>query len=416
MFINDDLEVLIEKMNLIPLVFIELKEVEQYFMKNSKRLLIFILAVGVFGIINTEMGVIGILPDLADHFDVSVSTAGLLVSLFALGIAIAGPTLPLVFSRMNRKKVMVLVLAIFISSNIISIFATDFTVALIVRVIPAFFHPVYVSIALSVAAASVSEKEAPKAISKVFIGVSAGMVLGVPVVSFIANTISLEVAMSFFAVVNIFTLIATLLFVPSMPVQERLSYGSQLKILTHGITWLSILAVLFLNAAIFGVYSYLAEYLGVVTNMSANIITIMLLVYGLANIVGNIIAGRLLTDYPIRSVTIFPIALAAVYLIFFFVAELTIPTAIIILVWGVLGGIGANINQYWIMSSAPKAPDFANGLFLTSVNLGTTIGAGIAGVIIAQFGTKYILFVGVLSLVIGFICIILRNSLYKTTV
>lgn len=382
-------------------------------MKNSKRLLIFILAVGVFGIINTEMGVIGILPAIADHFDVSVSTAGLMVSLFALAVAIAGPTLPLVFSRVNRKKVMLLVLFIFIIGNIISIFTTNFTIALIARVIPAFFHPVYVSIALSVAAASVSEKEAPKAISKVFIGVSAGMVLGVPVVSLIANTISLEVAMSFFAIINIFTFIVTFLFVPSMPVQERLSYGSQLKILTHGITWLSILAVLFLNAAIFGVYSYLAEYLDVVTNMSANLISGMLLVYGLANILGNIIAGRLLTDYPIRSVTIFPIVLTAVYLIFFFVAELTIPTAIIILVWGVLGGIGANINQYWIMSSAPKAPDFANGLFLTSVNLGTTIGAGIAGIIIAQFGTKYILFVGVFSLVLGFICILMRNYLYR---
>ncbi|MBY0154315.1 MFS transporter [Cytobacillus oceanisediminis] len=382
-------------------------------MKNSKRLLIFILAVGVFGIINTEMGVIGILPALADHFNVSVSKAGLLVSLFALAIAIAGPTLPLVFSRINRKKIMLLVLAIFIIGNFISIFTTNFTVALLARVIPAFFHPVYVSIALSVAAASVSEREAPKAISKVFIGVSAGMVLGVPVVSFITNTISLEVGMSFFAIVNIFTFIATLLFVPSMPVQERLSYGSQLKILTHGITWLSILAVLFLNAAIFGVYSYLAEYLGVVTNMSPNLVSTMLLVYGLANIVGNIIAGRFLTDYPIRSVTIFPIVLTAVYLIFFFVAEFTIPTAIIILVWGILGGIGANINQYWIMSSAPKAPDFANGLFLTSVNLGTTIGAGVAGIIISQIGTEYILFVGVFTLVFGFICILLRNYIYR---
>ncbi|USK42163.1 MFS transporter [Cytobacillus oceanisediminis] len=382
-------------------------------MKNSKRLLIFILAVGVFGIINTEMGVIGILPALADHFNVSVSKAGLLVSLFALAIAIAGPTLPLVFSRINRKKIMLLVIAIFIIGNFISIFTTNFTVALLARVIPAFFHPVYVSIALSVAAASVSEREAPKAISKVFIGVSAGMVLGVPVVSFITNTISLEVGMSFFAIVNIFTFIATLLFVPSMPVQERLSYGSQLKILTHGITWLSILAVLFLNAAIFGVYSYLAEYLGVVTNMSPNLVSTMLLVYGLANIVGNIIAGRFLTDYPIRSVTIFPIVLTAVYLIFFFVAEFTIPTAIIILVWGILGGIGANINQYWIMSSAPKAPDFANGLYLTSVNLGTTIGAGVAGIIISQIGTEYILFVGVFTLVFGFICILLRNYIYR---
>lgn len=239
------------------------------------------------------------------------------------------------------------------------------------------------------------------------------MVLGVPVVSFIAHTVSLEVAMSFFAIVNIFTFIATLLFVPFMTVQERLSYGSQLQILTKGITWLAIVAVLFLNSAIFGVYSYLAEYLGVVTNMSANLISMLLLVYGLANIIGNMLAGRLLTDYPIRVVTIFPIVLIAVYLILFFVAELTIPTAIIIVVWGILGGLGANINQYWIMSAAPMAPDFANGLFLTSVNLGTTIGAGVAGGVISQFETKYILFVGIVSLVIGFICIILRSYLSK---
>lgn len=383
-------------------------------MGNSKKLLIFILAVGVFGIINTEMGVIGILPDLADRYGVSVSAAGLLVSLFALAIAIAGPTMPLVFSRINRKTVMLMVLGIFIIGNIIAVFTTDFTIALLARVIPAFFHPVYVSMALSVAAASVSAREAPKAISKVFIGVSAGMVLGVPVVSFIANAVSLEAAMFFFAIVNIFTFIATWLYVPSMPVQERLSYGTQLKVLTKGITWLSIAAVLFLNAAIFGIYSYLAEYLEVVTNMSANAISAMLLVYGLANIVGNVMAGKLLTEYPIRSATIFPIVLTVVYLVFFYVAELAAPTAAIIVIWGVLAGIGANLNQYWIMSAAPKAPDFANGLFLTSVNLGTTIGASAAGIVIAQYGTKYILSVGVLSLMAAFVFIVLRNSFFKT--
>ncbi|TKI80132.1 MFS transporter, partial [Bacillus cereus] len=116
-----------------------------FFMKNSKSVLIFILAVGVFGILNTEMGYIGLLPTLSDHFDVSVSKVSLMVSLFALAIAIAAPTLPLVFSGVNRKTVMLFVLAIFIIGNVISIFTTNFTVALVARVIPAFFHPVYVS-------------------------------------------------------------------------------------------------------------------------------------------------------------------------------------------------------------------------------------------------------------------------------
>ncbi len=112
-------------------------------MTKRNNLMIFILTIGVFGILNTEMGVIGILPDIADHFDVSVSKAGLLVSLFALGVAIAGPTMPLLFSGIDRKKVMLLVLGVFILGNIVSLFTTNFTVALVARIVPAFFHPVY---------------------------------------------------------------------------------------------------------------------------------------------------------------------------------------------------------------------------------------------------------------------------------
>ncbi|MGW7916709.1 MFS transporter [Staphylococcus xylosus] len=384
-------------------------------MKDSKGLLLFILAVGVFGILNTEMGVIGILPHLAQYFNVSISEAGWLVSGFALAIAVAGPALPLIFSSFDRKKIMTIVLIIFIISNITLIFTTNFTLALIARIIPAFFHPVYVSMALSVAAVSVDPKDANKAVSKVFIGVSAGMVLGVPVASFLANEFTIQVAMSFFAIVNIFTLIATLLFVPTMPVKERLSYGSQLKILTKSVTWLSIFAVICFNGAVFGIYSYLSEYLDVITKLSVNVISIMLFVYGLANIIGNVIAGNLLTHSPKITVIVYPIALTIIYIIFLSLAELTVPTMIIILIWGVIAGIGNNLNQYWIMSSAPQAPDFANGLFLTATNLGTTIGTAFAGLVITQIGTKYILLVGILGLFLGLICVLWRNSISKST-
>lgn len=382
-------------------------------MKDSKRLLLFILAIGVFGILNTEMGVIGILPHLSNYFDVSITTAGWLVSGFALAIAVAGPTLPLLFSGINRKTIMVMVLIIFVISNITLIFTTSFTIALIARIVPAFFHPVYVSMALSVAAISAGPKDANKAVSKVFIGVSAGMVLGVPVASFLANEFTLQLAMTFFAVINIFTLIATLLFVPTMPVTEKLSYGSQLKILTKSVTWLSIFAVICFNGAVFGIYSYLAEYLDVITKLSANAISVMLFVYGLANIIGNVIAGNLLTHSPKHTVMVYPIALSIIYFVFLSVAELTIPTIMIILIWGMIAGIGNNINQYWMMSSAPQAPDFTNGLFLTATNLGTTIGTAFAGLIIIQIGTRYILLVGILGLILGLICVLLRTRISK---
>lgn len=384
-------------------------------MTKRNNLLIFILAVGVFGIINTEMGVIGILPAIADHFHISVSKAGLLVSLFALTVAVAGPTMPLLFSGINRKKVMLLVLGIFVLGNIVSIFTSNFTIALLARVIPAFFHPIYCSLAFTVAAASVSKEEAPKAVSKVFIGVSAGMVIGVPIASFIASATSLQMAMVFFAVVNVIAFVATLLFVPSMPVGERLSYGEQVSVLKKSITWLSIAAVILLNSAVFGVYSYLAEYLKTVTNMPSNTISLMLLIYGGANIIGNIVAGKLLTNNAIKSVMTFPFALGVVYIILFLFGQFTVPMAIIILTWGILGGVGGNINQYWIMSSAPEAPDFANGLFLTSANLGTTIGAAVGGLFISEIGTQYVVLVGFLSLILGLISIFLRNYMYSPT-
>ncbi|MBU8690321.1 MFS transporter [Priestia megaterium] len=382
-------------------------------MSKQNKLLIFVLTLGAFGIINTEMGVIGILPYIADRFHISVSKAGWLVSLFALTVAISGPTMPLLFSGINRKKAMLLVLGIFVLGNIISIFTSNFAIAIIARVIPAIFHPIYFSAAFTMAANSVSKEDAPKAVSKVFIGVSAGMVLGVPIASFLASTVSFQLSMAFFAVINAIVFIATWALFPSMPVTERLSYGAQLSVLKKPITWLSIIAVLLLNSAVFGVYSYLAEYLKSVTNISGQLISFMLILFGGANILGNIIAGKLLTKNAIKTVVVFPFALGVVYIILFFTGQFTWPMAIMTLVWGIFAGIGTNINQYWISSAAPEAPDFANGLFLSSVNLGTTIGTAVGGVFISGMGTQYVVLVGILSLVLSVVFILPRSYMQR---
>lgn len=108
-------------------------------------------------------------------------------------------------------------------------------------------------------------------------------------------------------------------------------------------------------------------------------------------------------------------ALGIVYIILFFTGQFTIPMAVITFFWGILAGIGANIAQYWILSAAPEAPDFANGLFLTAANLGTTIGAAAGGWVISQMGTPYIALVGILSLVLGLVCIVLRNRMNSPT-
>lgn len=368
---------------------------------NSSALLVFILTVGVFGIINTEMGVVGILPLIAETFGVTVPQAGWTVSVFALIVALSAPITPMLFSGVNRRTIMLLTLGLFTMSNIVSMLTTNFTVLLIARIIPAFLHPVYVSMAFTVAASSVSKEHAPKAVSKVFIGVSAGMVLGVPVTSFIASEVSFAVAMLFFALVNALVFVATLLFVPSMPVKEKRSYGVQISVLKRRVMWYAIVAVTLINGAIFGFFSYMSDFLGNVTQVSYAVISGMLLVYGLANIVGNALAGRLLSSNARRCIMTIPILLFATYAGLFVVGEWMVAMVVVIFILGVLAGVASNGMQYLLTHTAPEAPDFANGMFLTSANLGTTIGTALCGAFISEFGTRYSVLGALLFLAIG---------------
>ena len=375
---------------------------------GSGALLVFILTAGVFGIINTEMGVIGILPLIAEHFHVTVPEAGWTVSIFALVVAISAPITPLLFSGINRKKVMLLALGVFTLSNIISMLTSNFTLLLIARALPAFLHPVYVSMAFTVAAASVSKEKAPKAVAKVFIGVSAGMVLGVPVTSYIASEVSFTMGMMFFTVVNALVFMATLLFVPSMPVKEKLSYGAQLNVLKKKIIWYSIMAVTLINGALFGFFSYMSDYLRTVTEVSYSVISILLMIYGLANITGNVIAGKQLATNPIRSMIFIPFALFTFYICIFILGEWLAAMTVIILILGILAGYGQNTMQYMITEAAPEAPDFANGLFLLSANLGTTVGAAACGAFITFLDTRYSVIGSLLFLAVSIIFVVLR--------
>ena len=375
---------------------------------GSGALLVFILTAGVFGIINTEMGVIGILPLIAEHFHVTVPEAGWTVSIFALVVAISAPIMPLLFSGINRKKVMLLALGVFTLSNIISMLTSNFTLLLIARALPAFLHPVYVSMAFTVAAASVSKEKAPKAVAKVFIGVSAGMVLGVPVTSYIASEVSFTMGMMFFTVVNALVFVATLLFVPSMPVKEKLSYGAQLNVLKKKIIWYSIMAVTLINGALFGFFSYMSDYLRTVTEVSYSVISVLLLIYGLANIIGNVIAGKQLATNPIRSMIFIPFALFTFYICIFILGEWLAAMTVIILILGILAGYGQNTMQYMITEAAPEAPDFANGLFLLSANLGTTVGAAACGAFITFFDTRYSVIGSLLFLAVSIVFVVLR--------
>ena len=363
---------------------------------DKKNLLIWILVVGVFGILNTEMGVIGILPYVSSSYQVDLTTAGLLISLFALGVGIAGPTMPLIFSRFPRKTVMLFVLGIFTICNAASVFTTNFDTLLFLRVIPSLFHPVYCAMAFSIAA-EIGGKNAPKEVAKINIGVSAGMVVGVPISNFLAEQVTLAASMTFFAMVTAIALIATVIFIPPMKQQKPLSYGSQLRVLKRPMVWASIFAVIFLNGSVFGCFNYLAAYLADVTKFAPSMVSILLFVYGVCNIFGSMIAGNLLTVRPIWTVRLFPIALSTIYLLMYFGGgEAELSMSILTVIWGILGGINGNINQYWLSHTAPEAPDFANGLFLTAANVGTMSATAFCGVFIDNFSISAVIIGGLI--------------------
>ena len=358
-------------------------------MQQNKHILIFILMAGVFGILNTEMGFIGILPHIAERYGVTVVHAGLLISLFALGVAVAGPTMPLLFSRFSRKRVMLLVLGIFTLCNGVSLFAQDFNVLLAARVLPAFFHPVYCSMAFTVAADLAGAKDAPKAVAKINMGVAAGMVIGVPVSNFLAENLSLQAALAFFAAVTAAAMLATIFLMPSLPAKKQLTYGSQLRVLKKPVVWASITAVILLNGSVYGVFNYMADYLASVAGLSPSLVSTLLFFYGACNIIGSMAAGHLLADRPALTVLFFPVALAAVYLALLWGSGIWPVAALTVVLWGILGGINANINQYWIFHAAPEAPDFANGLFLTAANIGCMAGTAFCGLFIEAWGMAY---------------------------
>lgn len=380
---------------------------------DKNNLVILILAFGTFGILTTEMGFVGILPLVATQFGVNVVDAGLFVSLFALGVAIAGLVMPLLFSKVNYKKSLLLVLGIFIISNICFAFITDFNIALILRVIPAFFHPIFCSFALTLAAQLAKEGEELKATSRVIMGVSAGMILGVPIVSSLSYSESFELAMLFMAAINIIAFISLAILMPSIKPKEGISYSGQLKVLKKPSFILSIIGVLLISAGLYSVYSYVSLFLGL-SNIVGNFLSVVLFLYGVFSICGNYIAGHLLSKVPNKTVLIYPFIISIIFLLLFGFYDIVMAIIILMIIWGVFAGIGNNIQQFWITSAAPEAPEFANGIFLSSGNIGITLGTTLSGIAISALGVRYIVFIGIVCSLLAFIFFVLRNRASKS--
>ncbi|MCM3273329.1 MFS transporter [Paenibacillus elgii] len=383
-------------------------------MNKINPLLILVLALGVFGIITTEMGIVGVLPQVTQKFNISASQAGWLVSIFALVVAISGPFLTLLASGMNRKFILLTAVLLFAISNIVYAFTTRFDVMLAFRIIPAIVHPAFFSVALVTAASLVSPEKSGQAVTKVFAGITVGFAFGVPLTSYLADKVSLEAAFLFGAVVSLVAFFGILAWLPSMPVQTKLSYGAQLGILRKPALWLNIAAVTSIFAAMFSVYSYFAEYLGQVTHMNGSWISMMLMVFGVIMILGNFLFGSFLQKSVLRTTVLFPVVYIAAYLLIYYTGEYFMPMIVMILLWGIVHSGGLIVSQSWLMTEAQAAPEFGNSLFVSFTNLGITIGASVGGWVIGQLGIHQLMWSGIGFALLAFLLITVKIKRYST--
>lgn len=377
-------------------------------------LLILILALGVFAIITTEVGIIGVLPLITQKFNITAAQAGWLVSIFALVVAVSGPFLTLLVSGINRKTILLTAVLLFAISNVVYAYTTRFDMMLIFRIIPAIFHPVFFSVALVTGAKLVPPEKSSQAVANVFTGITAGFAFGVPLTSYLAERFSLEAAFWFGAVVSIIAFIGIWIWLPSMPVQEKMSYGKQIGILRKPALWLNIATVIFIFAAMFSVYSYFAEYLGQVTRMGGSWISVMLLAFGVIMIAGNLVFGQLLHRNIPRTVLLFPVLYMAAYLLVFYAGSYFIPMIIMVFVWGAIHSGGLIVSQTWLTTESQEAPEFGNSLFVSFSNLGITLGTSIGGWFIAQLGIHQVIWSGIIFGLLALVSIVVKIKFFTS--
>lgn len=371
--------------------------------------IVYILAFGAFGIITTEMGVVGIMPDIAKGLNVSIDTAGWLLTAFAMIIALTGPFAVLLTARVNRKWMMATVLLTFVISNLASFFAPNFGIMMVARLIPAFLHPVFWSVATVAAAKLVPGKDAPKAVGIVFAGVSIASVLGIPLSTYIGSIFGWRSSFILGGAINLAALVLLSIFVPSMPsTVAKGGHKAQMVIFKNPGLWTSIATVFISMAGMFATYSYLATYLFDVTKMDSKVVSGMLLLFGAAGFVGNWVAGKALSKNQVKTTRWFLILLAAIHLLAYGAGTTAGLMVVLIILWGFVHTAGFLIANIRITSEAEQAPELASSLMVTFTNAGLAVGAYLGGLVIVHAGVHSLVWLSASFLIGAFLITLLQ--------
>ncbi|MGE7690928.1 MFS transporter [Lysinibacillus sp. NPDC097214] len=360
-------------------------------MKDTKlpnaKLTLLALAISAFGIGSTEFISVGLLPLITEDFDITLSTAGLTVSIYALGVTIGAPLLTALTSRISRKNVLLLVMVLFIIGNLLAALAPSFSLLLAGRVISALAHGVFMSIASVIAADVVAPNKRASAIAFMFTGLTLATVTGVPLGTFIGQITGWRMSFIFIVLIGIIGLISNALLVPS-----QLSKGNPISIRDIGkvLGNIRMLLILFITAIGYGgafiVYTYVSPILEQYMGYSPKAIVVILVGYGIFVAIGNTLGGHFANNNPLRSIFIIFIGLALSLLGIGFFLESSFIGLMMVFMMGLFMFMNVpGLQLYAVQLSEkyiPSAISMASALNISAFNIGIFLGSYIGGFII----------------------------------
>ena len=348
------------------------------------------LAVGAFAIGVTEFIVVGILPAIARDLTISIESAGSLVSLYALALAIGTPLLVIALSRLPRKVALLGLMTVFLAGNLLAALSHTFELLLVGRVITAVAHGTFFAIGATVAANLVRKEQAGRAISVMFAGLTLAMVIGVPLGSFLGNLMGWRLPFFAVAVLAALGLGAMARWLPA-----GLAAGAGGRAATQlaalgSIPILTMMAVtVFGFGSSFAAFTFITPILTDVTGFSATMASALLIVFGAATFAGNLAGGYLTSHYGWqKALRMMLILLAATQVGVALAISSQVLMVVMLFVWGVFAFGLSPALQAGMLATAerhtPKAVDFASGLNISAFNLGISLGSMLGALMVSR--------------------------------
>ncbi|WP_435156139.1 MFS transporter [Amycolatopsis sacchari] len=343
---------------------------------------LFALALSAFGIGTTEFVIMGLLPEVAGDFGVSIPTAGLLISGYALGVVVGAPVLTALGSRVPRKTVLVGLMVLFIAGNLVSALAPGYGLLMTGRIVAALSHGAFFGVGSVVAASLVAPSKQASAIAMMFTGLTVANVLGVPAGTALGQHFGWRSTFWVVSALGVLGLLGILALVPRQTATPGNGLRSELAVFRRPQVWLALAMTALGFGGVFASFTYIAPMMTEVAGFSPGAVTWLLVLFGVGLVVGNLLGGRAADRALMPSLYTILAVLAVVLAVFVFTAHAQLPAAVTIALFGAAGFATVPPLQARVMAKAEGAPALASAANIAAFNLGNAGGAWLGGLAI----------------------------------